>query len=75
MAGTNIELTEDDLRMIIGLCELDHKVTDLIGPRVPFHENVQHRYRVAGLAAKANIILQAHIATKMKEMQLTSDSE
>lgn len=68
MAGTNgpVGFTTDDLRMILGLCELDHRVTDLIGPRTELHESVQHRYRVSTLAAKANVMLQAHIAEKVK---------
>jgi hypothetical protein len=68
MAGTNgaVGFTADDLRMILGLCELDHRVTDLIGPRTELHESVQHRYRVSTLAAKANVLLQAHIAAKVQ---------
>jgi hypothetical protein len=70
MDGTNIGFTDDDLRMIIGLCELDHKVTDLIGPRMELAEMIQHRYRVSGLAAKANIYLQSLVADKIKGMQI-----
>jgi hypothetical protein len=68
MAGTNSAtgFTADDLRMILGLCDLDHRVTDLIGPRTELHESVQHRYRVATLAAKANVLLQQVIADTIK---------
>ena len=75
MDGTNIGFSDDDLRMIIGLCNLDHKVTDLLGPRERLEESVQHRYRVSSLAAKANIYLQSLIADKIKEMKLSSASE
>ncbi len=68
MAGTNglPQFSDDDLRMILGLCDLDHKVTDLIGPRTELHEAVQHRYRVSALAAKANVLLQARINEKIR---------
>ena len=57
MAGTNVQLSADDLRIIIGLCETDHKLTDLMGMRMPLSEMIQHRYRVSTVASKANILL------------------
>ena len=57
MAGTNVQLSADDLRIIIGLCETDHKLTDLMGMRQPLSEMIQHRYRVSTVASKANILL------------------
>jgi hypothetical protein len=75
MDGTNIGFSDDDLRMIIGLCNLDHKVTDLLGPRERLEESIQHRYRVSALAAKANIYLQSLIAEKIESMKISSASE
>lgn len=69
MAGTNPGFSREDLRIVIGLCELDHKVTDLIGPRMELSEMIQHRYRVSTVAAKANILLQALVNEHIAEVR------
>lgn len=64
-----MEFTKDDLRAIIGLCELDHKVTDLIGPRTPLPDMIQHRYRVSAVASKANILLMQILAEEERQLR------
>ena len=71
MAGSRVEFTADDLRIVIGLCELDHKVTDLIGPRSSVENMVQHRYRVSSVASKANIKLMELQVQREAAMRLT----
>lgn len=60
----------EDLRVIIGLCELDHKVTDLLGLRATVQNMVQHRYRVSTVAAKANVLLMGLEAKEIEQMRL-----
>lgn len=64
-----MEFTKDDLRIIIGLCELDHKVTDILGPRTPLPDMVQHRYRVSTVASKANVLLMRIQAEEERQLR------
>jgi hypothetical protein len=64
-----VEFSEDDLRIIIGLCELDHKVTDLLGPRTPLPDMVRHRYKVSSLAQKASIRLMQIQAERQRQIK------
>ncbi len=71
MAGSNVHFSADDLRIVIGLCETDHKLTDLLGPRSPLPDMIQHRYRVSTVASKANILLMEIEAQRQAAMRLT----
>ena len=76
MAGSSIQFSADDLRAVIGLCETDHKLTDLIGMRMPLSEMIRHRYRVSAIAHKANILLMQIQAQEQAESRLTpADAE
>lgn len=69
-----MEFSKDDLRIILGLCELDHKVTDLIGPRTPLHDMIQHRYRVSSVASKANVLLMRILAEEERQLRASLEA-
>lgn len=70
MGSSRVAFSADDLRVVIGLCELDHKLTDLIGPRMSLENMIQHRYRVSKIASKANILLMEIQAQEIAAMQI-----
>jgi len=72
-----IGFSEADLEAILALCELDQRVTGLIGLRAGTGdaEVVQHRYKTACVAAKANVLLQQMRVERFKAQKRDETSD